>query len=74
MAILKTLLVSLAFAVVGGIVGLLIFAFQVQRGWWDGPGGGMIFFPMVLIPAIGSGLYGFIRSRRRFPHGSNLNP
>jgi hypothetical protein len=21
-------------------VGLLIFAFQVQRGWWDGPGGG----------------------------------
>jgi hypothetical protein len=33
MAILKTLLVSLAFAVVGGIVGLLIFTFQVQRAW-----------------------------------------
>jgi hypothetical protein len=66
MAILKTLLVSLAFAVVGGIVGLLIFAFQVQRGWWDGPGGGMILFPMVLIPAFGSGLYGFIFGLRKF--------
>jgi hypothetical protein len=69
----KSLLVGLAFAAGGGIVGLLIFVFQVQRGWWDGPGGGMILFPMVLIPAGGCGLYGFIWSRKKFqeqPAGS----
>jgi hypothetical protein len=63
---LKSLLVSLAFAAGGGIVGLLIFMFQVQRGWWDGPGGGMIVFPMVVIPAVGCGLCGFILGRKRF--------
>ena len=61
----KSLLVGLAFALGGGIVGLLIFGFLVQRGWWDGPGGGMIVFPMVLIPAAGCGLYGFISSWKR---------
>ena len=66
MAILKTLLVALAFAVVGGIVGLLIFAFLIQRGWWDGPGGGMMIFPMVLIPVIGGGIYGFALGRKKF--------
>jgi hypothetical protein len=73
-AMVKSLLVGLVFAAGGGIVGLLIFVFQVQRGWWDGLGGGMILFPVVLILAIGSGLYGFIRSRRKFAHASSLNP
>jgi hypothetical protein len=62
----KVLLAGLAFAAGGGIVGLLIFAVQVQRGWWDGPGGGMIVFPMVLIPAGACGVYGFILARRKF--------
>jgi hypothetical protein len=66
MTIVKTLLVSLAFAFVGGIVGHMIFAFQVQRGWWDGPGGEMMLFPMVLIPAFGGGLYGFTFGLKKF--------
>jgi hypothetical protein len=52
----EVLLFGLAFAAGGAVVGLLIFVFQVQRGWWDGPGGAMIVFPMVLIPALGCGL------------------
>ena len=66
MARLKILVVTLALAFAGGILGLLIFAFLVQRGWWDGPGGGMMIFPLVLIPAFGGGIYGFALGRRKF--------
>jgi hypothetical protein len=65
--IVKSLLVGLAFSTAGGIVGLFVFALQVQHGWWDGPGGGMIVFPMVLIPAIVCGFYGYARTQRRLP-------
>ena len=57
MATLKALLVTLALAVVGGIVGLLTFAFLVQRG---------MIFPLVLIPAFGGGIYGFALGRKKF--------
>jgi hypothetical protein len=48
-----------ALAVGGGFVGVLVFFITVQCGMWDGPGGGMVLFPMVLIPAILCGSYGF---------------
>jgi hypothetical protein len=65
----EVLLFGLAFAAGGAVVGLLIFVFQVQRGWWNGPGGAMIVFPMVLIPALGCGLYGFVLGPKRFQKG-----
>ena len=48
-----------ALAVGGGFFGSLIFLITVWCGWWDGPGGGMVLFPLVLIPAIICGFYGF---------------
>jgi ABC-type molybdate transport system permease subunit len=66
MAMLKILVVTLALAVVAGIAGLLTFAFLVQRGWWDGPGGGMMIFPLVLMPAFCGGIWGFTLGRKKF--------
>jgi hypothetical protein len=48
-----------ALAVAGGFIGFLLFFVTVWFGWWDGPGGGMALFPLVLIPAILCGFYGF---------------
>ena len=47
-----------ALAIGGGFVGFLLFFVTVQCGWWDGPGGGIVVFPMVLIPAFLCGIYG----------------
>jgi len=61
--IIKALLYGLfygsALAIGGGIVGLLIFVITVWCGWWDSPGGGMVVFPLVLIPAVICGFCGF---------------
>jgi hypothetical protein len=65
----KALLFGLVFAVSGAVAGVLIFMFQVQRGWWDGPGGGMVVFPMALVPALGCGIYGFVLARKKSRNG-----
>lgn len=66
---LKPILFGIAFGAGGAIAGFLTFVFLVWLNWFDGPGGGMVVFPLVLVPAIGFGLYGFastlIRSRKR---------
>jgi hypothetical protein len=48
-----------ALAVGGAFVGFLLFFATVQCGWWGRPGGGIVAFPMVLIPAFLCGIYGF---------------
>lgn len=63
--VVRTLLGGMLYAVVAGFGGLLLFAVSVWFGWLDGPGGGMVVFPLVLVPAIGFGLYGLGRIGRR---------
>jgi hypothetical protein len=46
----------------GAIAGFLIFVLLIRLNWFDGPGGGMAVFPLVLLPAIGLGIYGFART------------
>ena len=61
----KSLLVGLLGAAAGGFAGLLTFIFLIRREWFDGPGGGMVVFPMVFLPAAGFGLYGFLSTLAR---------
>jgi hypothetical protein len=65
----KSLFIGSVFAVAGGFAGFLPFVFLVRRGWLDGPGGGVAIFPLLLVPAVGFGLYGFISTLAKFRKG-----
>jgi hypothetical protein len=58
--------VGSVFALGAGFAGLLAFVFLVWRGWFDGPGGGMVIFPLFLVPAIAFGSYGFGSTLAKF--------
>lgn len=60
----KSLAVGILFGLSGGFAGALLFTYMLRSGWLDGPGGGMAVFPLVLLPAVGFGAYGFLGTVR----------
>lgn len=47
---LLSILSGIAFAIVGGAVGLAVFVGIVKRtNWFDGPGGGLALIPLVIV-------------------------
>lgn len=55
---LKSILVDLLAAAASGFAGFLTFLLLIRHGWFDGPSGGLVIFPLVFLPAVGFGLYG----------------
>jgi hypothetical protein len=56
---LVSIFLGIVFAACGGVAGLLIFVATIKLGWFDGPGGGMMVFPLVFVPAFMFGVCGF---------------
>lgn len=61
---LLSILVGVGCAALGGALGIVLFGITIALNWFDGPGGGLIIFPLVLICGSISGLLGWRYSLR----------
>lgn len=47
-------------AATGGAAAIILFALMIRIGWLDGPGGGLVILPLMLVLGIPSGFCGFL--------------
>jgi hypothetical protein len=68
---MKALLFGTLYGFGGAFVGFILFVVFIRLDWLADPGGGMALFPLVFLPAVGFGAYGFARGLRKQQTTSN---